>query len=267
MAKDILPSRQSWESALHPFLGLPSRLSTAITSPLEGIVHLIDREVPDSLQKKWESVPRDISHSSSALRLAFFTTKILSSSSANIIEFLGTEELETLFYNLPLAIQLIDDDLSVENCNGVTGLAVPEQREEYVEVVIEGRKVINNWIHSMSPINSEKGTTISSMLCSSWESKLERLEGTSPVDYRIGEAFVKIMTEVDSLNRTKSSDHLTKLCKDTRTANAIRSASWFAVMRHSILSIPAGTRLCNEFVADSTGLKPEDERKDGWCND
>lgn len=256
MAKDILPSRQSWEEALAPFLELPPRRSTAITSPLGGIVHLVDNELPEIFQKRWESIPRDADNCSSALRLAFFTTRILS---LDIIQHIDTEGLETLFYNLPLALQLIDDDLSIENCNGITGLGLPEQREEYMEVVNDGRKVISEWIHSDSRTSS--GGTVSSMLSTFWEQKLERLDATSPVDYRVGEAFVKIMASVGS--STKSSEDIAKLCKDTRTANAIRSAAWLTTLRHSIISNPAGTRLCNELVADSTGLNPQDEQQAG----
>ena len=224
-------------------------------------MHLVDRNVPENVRNEWQNVSRDITHLPSAFRLAFFTAKLLSSSVNN--DELGANELETLFYNLPLAIQLIDDDLSIENCNGITGVIEHEQREEYFEVIAQGRAVINGWIHSRSPIEAERGTTISSMLFSFWESNLTKLEGTSPVDYRIGEAFVKIMTEAGSLRGTKSADTLTRISRESRMASAIRSGSWFVVLRHSIVANAAGTRLCNELVADSTGLKSEDGQKDG----
>ncbi|KAB8237331.1 ubiquitin-protein ligase RKR1 [Aspergillus alliaceus] len=250
--KNILPSRQSWQNALEPFLALPPRLSTAITSPLGGTVHIIERHISDISRRRYETVPRDSSHCSSAMRLAYFTIRTLSSFDVTIQ--LRAEELETLFYFVPLAVQLIDDDLSIDNCNGITGAVLPEQREEYMEVVNDGRGLINGWAHSKEPA----ALSITSL----WESKLESLTGTSTVDYRVGEAFVKIIENLDSLNY-KSSEEVTKICKEVRTANAIRSAAWVAVLRHLILSNPAGTRLCNELVAESTGLKPHDERKDG----
>ncbi|THD00457.1 hypothetical protein EYZ11_000021 [Aspergillus tanneri] len=253
LAKDILPARQTWEKALSPFLELPPRRSTAVTNPLGGTVYLVDRELSDDFWRLYESVPRDSSQCSSAFRLTYFTTKILS-----LFDFsrhLGTDQLETLFYNLPLAIQLIDDDLSIENCNGITGLVLPEQRKEYMEIVNDGRKLIREWVHSKE--------AFASTVTQFWESKLEGLKGTSPLDYRIGEAFVKTLASVDSSNKSKSPDELADLCKSVRTANTIRTASWVAVLRQSILTTPSGTRLCNELVADSTGLKPEDERGDG----
>ncbi|XHG07096.1 hypothetical protein AWENTII_010256 [Aspergillus wentii] len=261
LAKEILPSRQSWENALGPFLELPPRVSTAITSPIGGIVHLIDRELPDTFYGSYERIPRDSNHCSSAFRLAYFTTRILSL--FEVAEYLGTQDLETLFYNLPLAIQVIDDDLSIENCNGIAGLELPEQREAYMEIVNDGRKLINTWIRSNSQVIDSEKETISSVLYHCWESKLENLGGVSPKDYRVGEAFARVMAGLDSLDNIVTGEDITKICRESRTANAIRSASWFSVLRPLVISNPSGTRLCNELVADSTGLKPQDERKDG----
>ncbi|OJK04706.1 hypothetical protein ASPACDRAFT_109498 [Aspergillus aculeatus ATCC 16872] len=261
IAKDILPSRESWAKALGPFLELPPRPSTAITSPLSGTVHLVNRDLSDTLQQRYESLPRDSNNSSSAFRLAHFTVRVLSS--FGLIQNLDKAEVETLFYNIPLALQLIDDDLSIENCNGISGISLPEQRDEYMDVVNDGWKVVSGWARSHEKGAAEAEATISSMLTAFWIDKLEGLEGLAPLDYHIGVAFVKIMDTADSSNSVKSPEEVTQLCRDMRKANAIRSAAWVATLRHAILSNPAGTRLCNEFVADSTGLKPQDENKDG----
>ncbi|KAF7587779.1 hypothetical protein BBP40_006714 [Aspergillus hancockii] len=250
--KDILPSSQSWQDALEPFLAIPPRISTAITSPLGGTVHLIDHHISDESRSRYDTVPRDSSNCSSAFRLAYFTIRILLSFDAT--SELSAEELETLFYYLPLSVQLVEDDLSIDNCNGITGVMLPEQREEYLEVVSGGRSLIKGWSHSKE--------SVASSMIAFWESKLGNLNGTSPVDYRIGEAFVKIIESTDS-SYHKSSEEVVKICRDARMANAIRSASWVALLRDSILSNPAGTRLCNELIAESTGLKAHDEKKDG----
>lgn len=223
-------------------------------------MHLVDHRLPDTFKQRWESVSRDSDHCSSAFRMASFTTGILSS--FDTIEHVDTESLETLFYNLPLALQLIDDDLSIEGCNGITGMELSEQREEYMETLNDGRKVVSKWIHSDAEIISG-GATLSSKLSSFWANQLDKLDGISPAAYRVGEAFVKIMASVGSLNKAKSTEEITKLCKETRTANAIRSAAWLTSLRHLVIFNPAGTRLCNELVADSTGLNTQDELGDG----
>ncbi|KAJ5385457.1 Zinc finger RING-CH-type [Penicillium concentricum] len=259
--KDILPSRSSWEESLTPFLQLPPRPSTAITSPLGGAVHLIQRDLSDSFKALWPTIPRDSEHRSSAFRLAIFTISILSTS--KLLKHLDQEDLETLFHFLPLAIQLIDDDLSIENCNGISGLELADQREEYMEIVFAGRKVVGNWIRDNEPVTFAPEKTVSSLCAEFWETRLEELKGTSPLDYRVGEAFVKIMAVADSLPKSKLPEDVAKICREARTANLIRSASWFAVLRSSILSNPIGNRICNELVADSTGLKPQDSSQGG----
>ncbi|PWY66441.1 hypothetical protein BO70DRAFT_345831 [Aspergillus heteromorphus CBS 117.55] len=258
VAKDILPSRQAWEQSLGPFLELPPRSSAAITSPIGGAVHLVDRALPATFSERYERVARDSNNCSSAFRLAYYTVKILSS--FDLAGRLGTEELETLFWNVPLAVQLVDDDLSIQNCNGITGITHPEQREEYMEVVNDGRKVINGWAHSQ---DHNAGQTVASILSAFWKDRIEKLDGLSPSDYQVGVAFVRIMDSLDTSDKHRSTDEVTQLCRDMRKANTIHSACLVAVLRHSILANPAGTRLCNEFVADSTGLKPQQESTDG----
>lgn len=255
-AKDILPSHSAWEDAMTPFLQLPPRSSTAVTSPLLGAVNLVQRDISESLKTLRLGISRDSDRCTAAFRMTIFTIKALSA-----FEFatkLENTDLETLFYFLPLAIQLIDDDLSIENCNGISGLELADQREEYLELVFQGRKVVRDWAHAKASLKSSPDTTISSVLISFWENKLEGLNGNSPMDYRVGQAFVKLMTSVDGFETYKSPDDVAKVCREARTANEIRSASWFAALRSSILLNPVGNRICNELVADSTGLKPDD---------
>ncbi|KAJ5937717.1 hypothetical protein N7454_004059 [Penicillium verhagenii] len=253
--KDILPSRSAWEDAMTPFLQLPPRASTAITSPLLGAVNLVQRDISESLKTLHLEIPRDSDRCTAAFRLTVFSIKALST--FDIATKLDNTDLETLLYFLPLAVQLIDDDLSIENCNGISGLELADQREEYLELVFQGRKVVSDWAHSKVPLKSSPETSLSSLLISFWENKIESLNGTSPMDYRAGQAFVKLMTSVDGFETYKSTDEVAKICREARSANAIRSAAWFAALRSSILSNPIGNRICNELVADSTGLKPD----------
>ncbi|KAJ5744861.1 hypothetical protein N7533_009731 [Penicillium manginii] len=259
--KNVLPSASTWETAMAPFLHLPPRLSTAITSPLAGAVHLIQHDLSDSFKDLRLNIARDSAHNSAAFRLASFTIRILSSTHLN--EHMDKEDLETLFYFIPLAVQLIDDDLSIENSNGILGLDLADQRDEYVELVFKGRRVISDWVHTKENTSYAPQIKVASSLLSFWESKLEGLSGTSPLDYRIGEAFVKIMGSVETLAASKSADDVATICRSARTANAIRSAAWFVVLRSSILSNPIGNRICNELVADSSGLKPQSSSPDG----
>ncbi|KAL4914937.1 hypothetical protein BDW62DRAFT_189604 [Aspergillus aurantiobrunneus] len=260
LARDVLPSRKTWEEALKPFLELPPRSSTAITSPLSGVVHLVNRELSESFSIRYENIARDSSQCSAAFRLTHFTARILRS--FDFTEHLDMEGLEVLFSNMPLAVQLIEDDLDIERYNHIAGPLTHEQREEYRDIVNDARKIIRDWSSSTQQVVSTEGT-IASSLASVWKTRIEQLDDTSPAAYRVGEAFTKVMADIDPSDISYSSEAIGQLCKEIRTANPIRSAGWVAILRRYILSNPAGTRVCNEFVADSTGLKVEDETTTG----
>ncbi|KAL4909631.1 hypothetical protein BDW74DRAFT_186161 [Aspergillus multicolor] len=260
LAREVLPSRQTWEEALEPFLDLPPRLSTAITSPLSGVVHLVNRELPESFTKRYEDIKRDSSQCSAAFRLTHFTVRVMSL--FNFTKHLDLQSFQVLFSNLPLAVQLIEDDLDIERYNHIAGTLTHELREEYRDIVNEARKIISSWCSLTEYVISTE-QTVTSALIHVWKTKLEDLDDTSPAAYRVGEAFAKLMEGMEPSDMGYSSEAIGQLCKELRTANAIRAASWIAVLRRPILSNPAGIRICNEFLADSTGLKVEDESANG----
>ncbi|KAL2799808.1 hypothetical protein BJX66DRAFT_292674 [Aspergillus keveii] len=260
VSRDILPSQPMWEEALGPFLELPPRLSTAITSPLSGIVHLIGRGLSETFSQRYENIARDSSQCSAAFRLAHYTVRVLSS--LDITEHIGLKEFEVLFYNLPLVVQLIEDGLVIDGYNHIAGPLTQEQREESGNIVKDARKIIQGWSSSTQQIASTGGA-VSATIASVWETRLENLEGISPVDYRVGQVFTKVMEGVDPSSIALSSEAIGQLCRGMRSDNAIRSAARVALLRRSILQNPAGVRVCNEFVADSTGLKVEEETGNG----
>ncbi|KAF7717503.1 E3 ubiquitin-protein ligase listerin [Penicillium ucsense] len=259
-ADNLLPSSSAWEVAMRPFLLLPPRPSFALTSPLLGAVHLVNNDVSESLQSLQLAIPRDSNHCSAAFRLASYSIRALSS--FGILQRLSENQLKTLIYYVPLAVQLIDDDLSIENSNDILGLKSADQHEDYVDLVIKGRQLISGWTHDNQTLLLSQ-TTVSFFVTSFWEGMLENLSGNTPLDYRVGEAFTKVMTSVEALENPKPAEEVAKICREARTANGIRSASWFAVLRSSILSSTTGSRICNEMVADSTGLKPDDPSSNG----
>lgn len=255
---DVFPSDETWKASLEPFLGLPPRPSTSITSPLGGTVHLISNELSPSFWTKIENVPRDSSGESLAFRLTAYVTKLLSV--ANVFEYLNAEQRESLFHYLPLALQLINDDMSIEGSIGLVGLQLSEDSEGVLEIASSGRSIVSAWIYSdVHPGDSQ--SSISKELHDSWNRKIEALSDVSPESYRIGEAYVKLMSEKEIV---RSSEELASLAREIRKLNPIRAAAILAIWGPYISSSPAGTRLCNELIAESTGFNPQKNRE-GEC--
>lgn len=240
---------------MEPFLGLPPRPSTSITSPLGGTVHLVSNELSTSFWTKLENVPRDSSGESLAFRLTAYVTRILQLN--NVFESLNSEQREVLFHYLPLALQLIEDDMSIEGSIGLVGLQLSEDYDGALEITSSGRSIVSAWVHSDAhPSGSQ--ISISEELYSSWNRKIEAVNDVSPESYRIGEAFVKLMSQKES---TKTSDELVSVSREIRKLSTVRGAAAIAIWGPSLSYSSAGTRLCNELIAEATGFNPQKNRE------
>lgn len=253
LGSTMLPSRETWKQSLEVFLALPPRRSSAITSPLGGAVNLIQPDLPESFSKNPENVARDSNNASAALRLTAFTTEILSSYPSLLLS-IDQNHREGIFYYFPLAIQLIDDDLSIEGSLGITGLELPEDRDEYLGIVHRGRSIINNWINSNEASETNASGSLSEEFLAFWDKILKSLTDQTPESYRVGEAYARIMSQSESRPDTGT---LVGLTREIRKMNAMRAAASLAVWGPIMLSSAAGTRLCNELVAEITGIDLE----------
>lgn len=246
---DIFPPYDLWNTSLEQFLRLPIRQSTSITSLLGGAVYLVvnDQSVTDRLDL--DSVRRDSDGASLASRLTTYVVKILSS--PNVLTSLSAKQREGLFYHLPLALQLMDDDSSIEGSIGLTWLGLSEDRDEALETVSEGHAMIRTWTQLDAKLGD--GRSVSEVFLAIWDEKVAELDNMLPESYRIGQAYAKIKSQADS---TKSSDALTSLAREVRKYNYIHAAAELAVWGPALASLSSGTRLCNELIADATGFKP-----------
>jgi hypothetical protein len=181
--------------------------------------------------------------------LTTYAVKILSS--PDVLVSLDAKQREGVFYHLPIALQLMDDDASIEGSIALTAPGLSEDRDEALETVSEGRSIIRQWIQLDTQLDD--GHSISEDLLALWDQKVAGLDNTSPESYRIGQAYAKIKSEADP---TKSSDALTSLAREVRKYNTIRAAAELAVWGPALASSSSGTRLCNELIADATGFKP-----------
>lgn len=261
IANKLIPNQQTWKNALQPFLDLPPRPSTAITSPLGNTVQLVEYQFSADFWNRLRSVSRDSEGFSAAYRLVSFTTNFLST--IEIVKFLSVEQRDSLLYYFPLALQLVDDDISIAGSNGITSIESDPDWEEISNTAQLGRKLIDKWIRlgTLSGPNNED--SICSSLASLWTNKLNDLENASPESYRIAETFTKIMVEVRSQKPMRKSGSFDGISKEVRTMNFLRAAATLTVWRESIVSNPSGVRLCNEMIAFCTGLRPETQSGDG----
>ncbi|KAK2792620.1 hypothetical protein FQN52_003125 [Onygenales sp. PD_12] len=254
----LLPTREQWKQALDPLLQKPLRMSGAIINALGGAVFLTDRSLPASLSKELDSIPRDPYRFSSAIRLTFFVTKVLAS---NGLEYVEPSLREVLFFYLPLGIQLVDDDVSLEGSKALLDLDIPDIRDECADLVSEGRLLIRDWIQSPpGPAKGHEEELNSYNLFSVWEQQLESLQDDSPKSYNIAETFARVSTERDSVETIRSAESCFNMARRMDgPSNPFVLPAVVAAFKDSIAATPSGMRLCNELISDVTGFKIDKE--------
>ncbi|PGG97584.1 hypothetical protein AJ79_09147 [Helicocarpus griseus UAMH5409] len=250
----LMPTGEQWGRALDPFLRKPLDASPSIMKALGGAVFLADRSLPQTLSEELDLVPRDPDRFSPAFRLMFYTTKLLTSAG---LEYVDQNLCEVLFLYFPLAVQLVDDDVTLQGSKGLLDLNVPDILDECADVVSEARHVIQQWVHSKT-LATDQGETSASNIWMFWEKQFDSLKGDSPKTYNLAEAFARIIAERDSLETPGSAESCFKTAKQfDGPSNPFVLPSVVAAFRGSIAAAPYGVRLCNELIADATGFKIE----------
>ncbi|KGM92702.1 ubiquitin-protein ligase RKR1 [Paracoccidioides brasiliensis Pb18] len=250
----LLPTRDQWNLALDPFLRKPLRTSASIINALAGAVFLADNYLPRGLLDELNSVPFDVYHFSSAFRLTFYVTKVLSSTG---VEYVEQDLREVLFFYFPLAVQLVDDDVSLEGSKGLLDLDVSDIRDECADLVSEARLIVKDWIQSATFTMDQEESSAPNIFVL-WEQKFKLLQGDSPKSYNLAETFAKVITESDSLKTVQSAESYLQLAKQMDgSSNPFVLPSVVAAFKNSIATTPSGIRLCNELISEVTGFKLE----------
>ncbi|KAM5483810.1 hypothetical protein McanCB56680_002912 [Microsporum canis] len=249
----LLPQESSWKGSLEQFLMIAPKQSCSIMSPLGGAVYILDSS--HNLETL-HTLPRDRDNLTLAFRITYYVTKVL--------HFIETRDiplpfLENIFTYLPLAIQLIDDELSIEESTTILYIHTPEAKVIATEIVSEARVLMNGWIQR-SCTTDAPGEADARSFVSFWERNLCNIEGNGPRAYRFAENFARIISERDAIAPTPPAESkLQAAIRVPKHSNPFVLIATVVGYRDSIISTQIAGRLCNQLVADLTGLKLTDD--------
>ncbi|KAI5296494.1 hypothetical protein KEM55_005790, partial [Ascosphaera atra] len=242
----ILPSPEQWEEAIRPFLAIPPNPSEAVINSFKGLAYLVGQTSDDQAAAA-KQVPRDSQGLSSAARLAFYSARVLEVCHNDSVD---EDVRKAHYYYVPLAIQLIDLDISIKGSKKVLLLHDAEALDECVELATPARSLVQQWVQGSQ--------TFSNL----WQSKVEALEGASPRSYYVGETAAKILAEKGSWSPAFVEERLKSAKKLDNAANPFALAVIMACYKDAVVSHQFGIRICNELVADLTSIDNM-EGKDG----
>jgi E3 ubiquitin-protein ligase listerin len=135
----LLPHPSQWEAAIEPFLDIPPKPSLAITDPLSGCVHLVERAGNTNLSLAMD-LPRDSKGYSTAIRIASYTTRLLKVN--DVFPFLDQNHQTAIFKSIVLIMQLANDNLGLAGANHLWTQYSPDVEEDILEFISDAHSII-----------------------------------------------------------------------------------------------------------------------------
>lgn len=233
----LLPSAEQWSAALKPHLLQKRPSLLAISSPLQGVVYTLQDNGHSTTR-----ILRDAEDFSMAFRLCLYVTKLAATSS--FLESLNEASPEALYNYFPVALQLINEKLTLDTANEIWINSTPEVIDEASDVLSQANSIIQTWMSaSDSPFTS------------SWLVRVSELQGLSVETYLTGLAFADIATRSAERDggHSLAAQYESEIRNLHRSPDLIQAASIASSAREYLMSSTAGRKVLNELVSDVTG--------------
>ncbi|EDU39791.1 conserved hypothetical protein [Pyrenophora tritici-repentis Pt-1C-BFP] len=252
----VFPSLEDWNAALKPFLNAPPRSSLAITNPLGGAVYLVKSTQP-LLQA--ETTPRDSDGNSSAYRMTQYVTRLFKNPELFPIDNVPRELRDAYLRNIAVAVQLADDNLGLAGSNGFWSHYDSYAEADAMTFMSDAQSFVAQELKSLVATWGSNNPDASLM---TWADKLLSdidVDATS-VTYYNARTYSVLLTDAIEIAAWKNAhtSQLQEILKATRkNKNFFQILALINAFREPLSEAKACERMCNEIVADLTGLDIE----------
>jgi hypothetical protein len=253
---NVFPGIDDWNAALEPFLNVAPKSSLAITNPLGGAVYLAKSEQSPS---KIKAIPRDADGYSAAYRITQYVTRLFKSPGLFSIDAVPAELRAVYLHNIAIVVQLADDNLGLAGANGLWTRYDSDVEAEAMTFMSDAQPFVTQELKSLVATWSDGDATASLL---AWAVKLlsDVNADSSPRAYYDARTYSVLIADVIEIAGWKSSQN-TQL---QDTLKAIRkSKTVFQIFgllnafKEPLSASKACERMCNEIIADLTGLNIE----------
>lgn len=260
-AKGVLPNVEDWNLALTPFLDSAPRSSLAIANPLGGAVYLVEA---NQVALKSRKLPRDADGFSAAYRIAQYVTKLSKEGLFSVKQVPG--DLQGVFLrNLALTIQLADDNLGLAGANWLWAEYNADVEADAISFISDAQGVMKQELERLRADWSTTGNTTS---LTGWATELlAQVEPeASAKAYYTARAYSVLISDAIEICGWKNSQttQIQEILKTIRKSKEIFPLHGFLnAFREPLAASKSCERMCNEIVADLTGLNIEMKPEEG----
>jgi hypothetical protein len=252
--QNVFPSVEDWDSALAPFLNSPPKWSLAITNPLAGAVYLVDRK---SSPSGTDEVARDADGYSAAYRITLYVIRLLKNVDLVPIESVPVGVRDAYLRNVALTIQLADDNLGLAGANGIWADYNSDVESDAMMFMSDAQPFVTQELKRLSSNWAGDAATLLT-----WATDLlDRVEATTSAQaYYAARTYSGLIANAIEIAGWKNT--LTSQLQDTlksvrKDKFILKLIACLYAFREPLAASKSCERMCNEIIADLTGLKIE----------
>jgi hypothetical protein len=252
----VFPSIDDWNAALEPFLNFAPKSSLAITNPLGGAVYLVKSELSPS---KIRTMSRDADGYSAAYRITQYVTRLFKHADLFSIDAIPADLRAIYLHNIAIVVQLADDNLGLAGANGLWAHYDSDVEADVMTFMSDAQPFVTQELNNLVATSSDDDTTASLL---TWAVKLlsDVNADASPQAYYEARTYSVLIADAIEIAGWKNSQNVP--LQDTLKMMR-RSKSMFQVLgllnafREPLSASKSCERMCNEIIADLTGLNIE----------
>ncbi|KAF2455372.1 hypothetical protein BDY21DRAFT_350599 [Lineolata rhizophorae] len=255
VAERLLPEYSVWMEALELFLAIPPKPSLAVTNSLGGAIYLALEHsgVPQSTR----ATPRDVDGLSPALRIAEFTVSMMKQT--EIFDSIDVMKQAGIYRLLLLTVQLVNDNLGLAGSNNIWSTYNPDMELEMMELATNTMALITSWFQESQPwwFGSEHESSFYSFVKIGNDALFNASTGLSPTAFHNARAYSTATSELIELHgwqQKKSAEMENEAKRLARSKDVFSAAAFITAFKVPLSTSSSITRLCNEYVADLTGV-------------
>ncbi len=258
----VLPSADSWNQALAPFLDTPPKSSLAITNPLTGAVYLVSSNTSTTTA---QSLSRDADGYSSAYRIAQYVTKLFKHAESFPIDKAPKEFQTAYLRNIAVTVQLADDNLGLAGSNGLWTHYNHDVETDAMAFMSDAQSLVKQEVTRITQTWSPDGTdpSVLSWIVDLWS---DIASDSSPVAYYHARAYGVVVADAVEMSgwKTSQTKQLQDMLKAMRKLEGpFPLLAFLHALTEPLAASKSCERMCNEIIADLTGLDIQQKPREG----
>ncbi|KAF2878036.1 RING zinc finger protein-like protein [Massariosphaeria phaeospora] len=252
----VFPKLDIWHAALAPFLDAAPKPSLAIANPLGGAIYLVD---PHDSRSSADAIPRDADGYSSAYRITQYVTRLFKNEDLFSIENFPSEIQDSYLRNISLTVQLADDNIGLAGANGLWAAYNADVEADAISFMSDAQPFITKQLKRLHTTWSVPEVAVSLL---DWATEiLSRIRSdTTAHAYYTARAYSVLVADAIEISGWRSSytAQIQEILKKIRQSKELFPLLGFLhAFREPLAASKTCERMCNEIVADLTGLDLE----------